>query len=80
MSADEMEIINPNTSGTRFVVGSDNQVEDKHDCTFAGDHSTGLDVNDSCTICGKTLGDFIAEDFDPTKTHIPIILVPQGGQ
>ncbi len=76
MSSDEMEIFNPVTQGKTAFVDSLNQVHNTHDCTFTGDHSKGLDVEDKCTICGKSLGDFIAEDFDPTKSHIPIIIVP----
>jgi hypothetical protein len=76
VSGDEMEIVSPETKGKKFMVGSDNQVVDNHECVFAGDHSQGLDVNDKCTICGKSLGDFIEEAYDPTRPHIPIIIGP----
>lgn len=78
--ADEMEIINPKTSGIKLVVGADNLVSTRHDCTFAGDHTNGLNPDDKCTECGKTLGDFIAESFDPTKPQVPIIIVPGGSK
>lgn len=74
--ADEMDIINPQTGGRKGFVDSSNQIHDTHDCTFQGDHSKGLDVNDTCIVCGKSLGDFIAESFDPTRPQIPIIIVP----
>ena len=77
MSADEMEIINPETKGRKFMIDSDNKVVDNHECIFAGNHSQGLDVEDKCIICGKSLGDFIAEEFDPIKPHIPIIIDPK---
>jgi hypothetical protein len=77
MTGDSMEIVNPNTGGKKFVVDSNNKVVDRHDCTFSGDHSNGLDVEDKCTICGKALGDLIAEDYDPTRPNIPIIIVPE---
>jgi hypothetical protein len=79
MSADNMEIIHPITGGQKAFVDSNNEVHDDHDCTFKGDHSDGLDVEDTCIICGKTLGDFIAEEYDPLRPRVPIILVP-GGQ
>lgn len=79
MTSDNMEIINPNTGGKKLTIDSQNKVIDDHDCTYAGDHSKGLDVDDMCTICGKLLGDLIAEGYDPSKMRIPIILVP-GGQ
>jgi len=80
MTGDEMDIINPNTSGKTGFVDRSNKVHDEHDCVFAGDHSNGLDENDRCTICGKTLGDMIVEGFDPLRPRIPIILDPNGGQ
>ena len=77
MTSDTMEIVNPVTTGLKAFVDSSNRIHDLHDCVFAGDHSNGLDENDKCTICGKTLGDFIAEDsLNPTEHRIPIILVP----
>lgn len=77
--SDEMEVINPQTGGKRFFVDSNNEVVNVHDCTFAGDHSEksgGLNVDDKCTICGKLLGDFIAEEFNPLQPRIPILIVP----
>lgn len=71
MSADEMEIINPATSGKVLSIDSNNKVVDDHDCTF-----TVFSEDAACTICGKLLGDFIAEDLNPTDPRIPIILVP----
>lgn len=79
MTGDNMEIISPITGGQKGFVDSNNEVHDDHDCTYAGNHADGLDVDDTCIICGKTLGDFIAEGFDPLRQRIPIILVP-GGQ
>lgn len=77
MTGDEMEVIDPKTTGKKFIVGSDNKVIDQHDCQFAGDHSGGLNVDDKCTICGKSLGDFIAEDYDPSNPRVPIIISPK---
>jgi len=74
MTGDKMDIINPKTGGTKFMVDADNKVVDTHQCVFAGDHSKGLDVDDACTICGKTLGDIITEEFDPLQPKIPIII------
>jgi hypothetical protein len=74
MSADEMEIINPVTTGKVLAIDSNNKVVDDHDCTFSV-----FSEDATCTICGKSLGDFIAEDPNPTEPRIPIILVP-GGQ
>lgn len=74
MSADEMEIINPSTTGKVLAIDSDNKVVEGHDCTFSV-----FDEDATCTICGKSLGDFIAEDTDPVNPRIPIISVP-GGQ
>lgn len=77
MSADEMEVVNPHTTGRKFMVGADNKVSDTHECTFEGDHSKGLDVEDRCVICGKKMGDYIAEgNYDPTNPKIPIIIIP----
>jgi len=81
MTGDNMEIIHPVTGGVKGFVDSNNEVQEKHDCIFTGNHSPesgGLDVDDTCTICGKTLGDLIAEDFDPTDVKVPIIIVPGG--
>jgi len=72
-----MEIINPNTTGRKLMINLDNKVVDVHECIFAGDHSNGLNVEDRCTICGKSLGDYIVEDPDPTKPRIPIIINSQ---
>jgi hypothetical protein len=72
MTGDEMEIINPVTTGRKFTVGVDNQVIDNHECTFSF-----FNEDAKCIICGKSLGDFIAEDKDPTRPRIPIILTPQ---
>jgi hypothetical protein len=77
MTGDEMEIIHPETGKNKGFVDSENKVHEAHECEFHGDHSKGLDVDDKCVICGKTLGDFIAEDFDPTRVHIPIIIDPE---
>jgi hypothetical protein len=63
--ADEMEVINPDTGGRKFMVDADNKVVDNHECIFAGDHSKGLDVDDVCTICGKLMGDYIVEGHNP---------------
>jgi hypothetical protein len=77
MTADEMEIINPETGKNKGFVDSENVVHEAHECEFHGDHRNGLDVNDKCVICGKTLGDFIAEDTDLTRVRIPIIIDPE---
>jgi len=77
MTGDEMEIISPETGKNKGFVDSENRFHDAHDCTFKGDHSQGLDVDDRCIICGKTLGDYIAEEFDPLRPHIPIIIDPK---
>jgi hypothetical protein len=74
MTGDNMEIVNPNTGGKKFMVDADNKVIDNHECVFHGDHSKGLDVDDTCTICGKTLGDLISEEFNPLQPKIPIII------
>lgn len=76
MTGDDMEIVNPDTKGVKGYIDSNNEIHNVHDCTFEGDHSKGLDLEDKCTICGKTLGDFIEEDFNPLKPHIPIIIEP----
>ena len=76
MTSDTMEIVNPRTTGLKAFVDSSNQVHDTHECTFAGNHFNSLDENDKCTICGKTLGDYIAEDPDPTNPRVPIIISP----
>lgn len=80
MTGDIMEIIDPNTQGCKGIVDSTNQIHDTHDCVFGGDHSKGLDPDDTCTICGKMLGDFIVEGFDPLQPKVPILIVPNGGQ
>lgn len=72
MSADEMEIINPVTTGKKLMIDKNNNVVIDHDCTFSVFHE-----NAACNICGKLLGDYIAEDPNPTEPRIPIILVPQ---
>lgn len=79
MSGDIMEIINPNTQGLKGFVDGENTIHDKHDCTFEGDHSKGLDPDDKCTICGKLLGDYIAEMSNVLQPRAPILIVP-GGQ
>jgi len=73
MNGDHMELIDPRTTGRKLTVGSDNIVVDNHECTF-------LEFEDEakCTICGKSLGDFITEDADPSNPRIPIILLPGG--
>ena len=77
MTGDEMEIIDPNTNGSKAFVDSENKVHDTHDCVFEGDHSKGLDPDDKCVICGKLLGDYIVEEFDPLQNHVPIIISPE---
>jgi hypothetical protein len=80
MTGDEMEIIHPETGKNKGFVDSNNQIHEEHDCEFHGDHSNGLDVDDRCVHCGKSLGDFIAEAFDPLRPHIPIIIDPKEDQ
>jgi len=72
MSGDEMELIDPKTMGRKLTIGKDNIVVDDHECTFSS-----FDEDSTCTICGKKLGDHIAEDADPNHPRIPIILVPK---
>ena len=74
MSSDDMEVIDPRTSGRKLTVGIDNIVVDNHECTFSS-----FEEDSICIICGKSLGDYIAEDPNPANPRIPIILVP-GGQ
>ena len=71
MSCDDMEVVDPVTTGRKLTVGKDNIVVDNHECTF-------LEFEDDakCVICGKSLGDYIAEDADPSNPRIPITLVP----
>lgn len=75
-SGDTMEIIDPNTTGRKLMIGLDNQIIDNHECTF-----DIFEEDAKCIICGKKLGDYIAEDpLDPSNPRIPIILESQGGQ
>lgn len=74
MTADNMEIIDPITSGRKLTIDSANKAVDNHECVFSS-----LDEDSHCIICGKTLDDYIAEDPDPSNPRVPIILVP-GGQ
>ena len=77
MTADEMEIVSPNTGKNKGFVDSENRIHDEHECQFAGDHSNGLNADDKCIICGKVLGDLIAESIDSISTKVPIIIDPK---
>lgn len=70
MTGDDMEIVISDKSGKKVFVDAHNEVHEikGHECRFEGNHGEGLDVNDTCTICGKTLGDVIIE------RRIPIIV------
>lgn len=74
MTGDEMEIVSPTTGGITSFVDAENNIHEKHDCVFQGDHSKGLDPDDTCIRCGKLLGDYIVEGWNPLEPKIPIII------
>jgi len=78
MTGDDMEIIDPKTKDVKGFIDSSNQIHEAHECNFEGDHSKGLDLEDKCTICGKTLGELIESDFDPLRLSVPIVIEPKG--